>query len=207
MMRELAWKHFCMIEITLLFPIAPLCSLWYCLLFYDRLPRTCLLECVICCRVFGHFEKPIFLELCKQCETIRLRAGQFLFTIGKYSPVNIKHSLSNARLTQYNSILPKPRYVFLCLSIPSVTWGVRVSLSISSQHHNNLPLHPPGDNNGNVTITPVPPSPRPARRQRRERVRRAVGSAGRVHHRARRQRQHSEVRRSWRLGHITAQLL
>ncbi|XP_043205686.1 neuropathy target esterase sws-like isoform X1 [Amphibalanus amphitrite] len=33
-------------------------------------------------RVFGHFEKPIFLELCKQCETIRLRPGQFLFKIG-----------------------------------------------------------------------------------------------------------------------------
>ncbi|XP_037079281.1 neuropathy target esterase sws-like [Pollicipes pollicipes] len=33
-------------------------------------------------RVFGHFEKPVFLELCKQCETIKLRAGQFLFKIG-----------------------------------------------------------------------------------------------------------------------------
>lgn len=33
-------------------------------------------------RVFGHFERPVFLELCKHCETVRLHAGQFLFRVG-----------------------------------------------------------------------------------------------------------------------------
>ncbi|XP_059170135.1 patatin-like phospholipase domain-containing protein 7 isoform X2 [Physella acuta] len=33
-------------------------------------------------RVFGHLEKPFFLELCRYMETITLRAGHFLFKIG-----------------------------------------------------------------------------------------------------------------------------
>ncbi|XP_035824813.1 patatin-like phospholipase domain-containing protein 7 [Aplysia californica] len=33
-------------------------------------------------RVFGHLEKPFFLELCRFMETIMLRAGNFLFRIG-----------------------------------------------------------------------------------------------------------------------------
>lgn len=34
-------------------------------------------------RVFGHFEKPIFLKLCKHTEIINLPAGSYLFKIGK----------------------------------------------------------------------------------------------------------------------------
>lgn len=34
-------------------------------------------------RVFGHFEKPIFLRLCKHTEIVNLTAGSFLFKIGK----------------------------------------------------------------------------------------------------------------------------
>ncbi|CAG0883270.1 unnamed protein product [Darwinula stevensoni] len=33
-------------------------------------------------RVFGHFEKPVFLELCKSLETLNLTAGDFLFRVG-----------------------------------------------------------------------------------------------------------------------------
>lgn len=35
-------------------------------------------------RVFGHFEKPVFLKLCKNTEIISLEPNQILFTIGKY---------------------------------------------------------------------------------------------------------------------------
>uniref|UniRef100_A0A0A9XBN8 Neuropathy target esterase sws n=1 Tax=Lygus hesperus TaxID=30085 RepID=A0A0A9XBN8_LYGHE len=34
-------------------------------------------------RVFGHFEKPIFLKLCKHTEILTLSAGEFLFKIGE----------------------------------------------------------------------------------------------------------------------------
>lgn len=34
-------------------------------------------------RVFGHFEKPVFLKLCKHTEIINLPAGSYLFKIGK----------------------------------------------------------------------------------------------------------------------------
>lgn len=33
-------------------------------------------------KVFGHFERPLFLQLCKKMETIRLAAGQWLFRPG-----------------------------------------------------------------------------------------------------------------------------
>lgn len=32
--------------------------------------------------MFGHLEKPFFLELCRFMETINLKAGQFLFKVG-----------------------------------------------------------------------------------------------------------------------------
>lgn len=35
-------------------------------------------------RVFGHFEKPVFLKLCKHTEIINVTAGTHLFRIGKY---------------------------------------------------------------------------------------------------------------------------
>lgn len=35
-------------------------------------------------RVFGHFEKPVFLKLCKHTEILNLPAGSFLFKIGMY---------------------------------------------------------------------------------------------------------------------------
>lgn len=34
-------------------------------------------------RVFGHFEKPVFLKLCKHTEILNIHAGSFLFKIGK----------------------------------------------------------------------------------------------------------------------------
>lgn len=33
-------------------------------------------------RVFGHFEKPVFLKLCKHTEIMNLPAGSYLFKIG-----------------------------------------------------------------------------------------------------------------------------
>ena len=33
-------------------------------------------------RVFGHFERPIFLELCKYLESKKVLAGAYLFRIG-----------------------------------------------------------------------------------------------------------------------------
>lgn len=35
-------------------------------------------------RVFGHFEKPVFLKLCKHTEIINLPAGSYLFKIGRF---------------------------------------------------------------------------------------------------------------------------
>lgn len=47
----------------------------------DRMPPDALymLQSI---RVFGHFEKPIFLKLCKHTETINIHAGGTLFKIG-----------------------------------------------------------------------------------------------------------------------------
>lgn len=35
-------------------------------------------------RVFGQFEKPVFLKLCKRTETMNVPAGSYLFKIGTY---------------------------------------------------------------------------------------------------------------------------
>lgn len=35
-------------------------------------------------RIFGHFETPIFLKLCKQTEILSLKTNDLLFKIGKY---------------------------------------------------------------------------------------------------------------------------
>ncbi|XP_065333820.1 neuropathy target esterase sws isoform X4 [Cloeon dipterum] len=47
----------------------------------DRVPLDALyiLQSI---RVFGHFEKPVFLTLCKHVEVVRLHAGSYLFKIG-----------------------------------------------------------------------------------------------------------------------------
>ena len=37
----------------------------------------------VCCRVFGHFEQPLFLELCRSVETKFVPAGAFLFRRGQ----------------------------------------------------------------------------------------------------------------------------
>lgn len=34
-------------------------------------------------RVFGHFEKPIFLKLCKHTDILNLPAGAYLFKVGE----------------------------------------------------------------------------------------------------------------------------
>lgn len=48
----------------------------------DRMPPDALymLQSI---RVFGHFEKPVFLKLCKHTEIMNLPAGSYLFKIGK----------------------------------------------------------------------------------------------------------------------------
>lgn len=38
--------------------------------------------CIVC-RVFGHFDMPLFLELCKSFQTLHLFKGQKLFSIGE----------------------------------------------------------------------------------------------------------------------------
>lgn len=48
----------------------------------DRLPADALYM-LHSIRVFGHFEKPIFLRLCKHTEIVNYSAGSFLFKIGK----------------------------------------------------------------------------------------------------------------------------
>ncbi|KAF5279536.1 hypothetical protein FQR65_LT03358 [Abscondita terminalis] len=51
------------------------------LLSEDRMPKDVfyLLQSI---RVFGHFEKPVFLKLCKRTEIMNIPAGSFLFKIG-----------------------------------------------------------------------------------------------------------------------------
>lgn len=48
----------------------------------DRMPPDALymLQSI---RVFGHFEKPVFLKLCKHTEIINVECGAYLFEIGK----------------------------------------------------------------------------------------------------------------------------
>lgn len=47
----------------------------------DRMPPDALymLQSI---RVFGHFEKPVFLKLCKHTEIVSVSAGSYLFRIG-----------------------------------------------------------------------------------------------------------------------------
>ncbi|CAG0919167.1 unnamed protein product [Notodromas monacha] len=47
----------------------------------DRLPPE-VVYMLKSIRVFGHFERPLFLELCKHIETVNLSAGQYLFAVG-----------------------------------------------------------------------------------------------------------------------------
>jgi len=35
-----------------------------------------------CYRIFGHFEKPIFLKLCRHTEILNIHAGSHLFKVG-----------------------------------------------------------------------------------------------------------------------------
>ncbi|KAK4881148.1 hypothetical protein RN001_004467 [Aquatica leii] len=51
------------------------------LLSDDRMPKDAfyMLQSI---RVFGHFEKPVFLKLCKHTEIMNIPAGSFLFKIG-----------------------------------------------------------------------------------------------------------------------------
>lgn len=48
----------------------------------DKLPADALYM-LHSIRVFGHFEKPVFLRLCKHTEIVNLTAGSFLFKIGE----------------------------------------------------------------------------------------------------------------------------
>ncbi|KAL3874288.1 hypothetical protein ACJMK2_037327 [Sinanodonta woodiana] len=50
-------------------------------------------------RVFGHFEKPLFLELCKHMETLFIPAGNFLFKVG--DPDNCIYVVQNGKINVY----------------------------------------------------------------------------------------------------------
>ncbi|KAF6204717.1 hypothetical protein GE061_018878 [Apolygus lucorum] len=50
-------------------------------------------------RVFGHFEKPIFLKLCKHTEIMTLSAGEFLFKIGE--PDENVYVVQNGKVNVY----------------------------------------------------------------------------------------------------------
>lgn len=51
---------------------------------FDKVPPDafCMLQGI---RIFGHFEKPIFLRLCKFTEIITLNTNDLLFKIGKHA--------------------------------------------------------------------------------------------------------------------------
>lgn len=48
----------------------------------DRMPPD-VLYMLQSIRVFGHFEKPVFLKLCKHTEIVNVSAGTYLFKIGE----------------------------------------------------------------------------------------------------------------------------
>ena len=39
--------------------------------------------CAVFCRVLGHFEKPLFLELCKHMVFVQLLEGEYIFRPGE----------------------------------------------------------------------------------------------------------------------------
>lgn len=45
--------------------------------------RACSVVCSVCSRVLGHFEKPLFLELCKHMVFVQLQEGEHVFQPGK----------------------------------------------------------------------------------------------------------------------------
>lgn len=48
-------------------------------------------------RVFGHFDMPLFLELCKSFQTLHLFKGQKLFSVGEfYAPKVFRSKLNRA---------------------------------------------------------------------------------------------------------------
>lgn len=54
----------------------------------DRIPADafCMLQGI---RIFGHFEKPIFLKLCKYTEIINLQTNDLLFKIGRHAAIRL----------------------------------------------------------------------------------------------------------------------
>jgi hypothetical protein len=44
---------------------------------------VCPIVCSVCCRVLGHFEKPLFLELCKHMVFVQLHEGEHVFQPGE----------------------------------------------------------------------------------------------------------------------------
>lgn len=63
-------------------------------------------------RVFGHFEKPVFLKLCKHTEIINLSAGSFLFKIG--DPDENVYVVQNGKI---NVFITGPDNTFLSLKV------------------------------------------------------------------------------------------
>ena len=64
------------------FGVGCVCVWWWCggICYVINLLNVCHF---LHCRVFGHFEKPLFLELCRNVETKFIPAGAYLFKRGQ----------------------------------------------------------------------------------------------------------------------------
>lgn len=60
----------------------------------DRMPPD-VLYMLQSIRVFGHFEKPVFLKLCKHTEIVNVSAGTYLFKIGEMELIPKPFRLQN----------------------------------------------------------------------------------------------------------------
>lgn len=79
-------------------------------------------------RVFGHLEKPFFLELCRFMETITLRSGHFLFKIG--DPDDSIYVVQNGLLDVYiTDPVSFSLYVLYMLDV-YITYPVSFSLCV-----------------------------------------------------------------------------
>lgn len=50
-------------------------------------------------RVFGHFDMPLFLELCKSFQTLHLFKGQKLFSVGEFDAPKVFRSKLNRAIS------------------------------------------------------------------------------------------------------------
>lgn len=71
---------------------------------FDKVPPDafCMLQGI---RIFGHFEKPIFLKLCKYTEIITLGANELLFKIGEG---RVLRDFAQFHIVNYSFCLHRP---------------------------------------------------------------------------------------------------